>query len=772
LVGSASVVALAPSLALAFATLALVRRPNMRCPPSADRRPWPALFVVLGFALGAARAHHAIDSFERARVAALPERSGVTRMDARGVVASSPVELHGVPRFDVDFVEPSTFRATVYGGPAGAARGDEVTGVVQLGPPDRFDDPDIGDARVRETRRGVLRTGSAVDLAITARAFGVRPWIDHQRDRVRRRIEATFPETTAPLARALVLGETDLDAADDDAFRASGLAHLLAVSGMHLVLVVLGAVALFRALLLRVTPLSERVDVGRIAAAIAIPFCWAYSDFAGGSGSAVRASWMLSAALLARALCHRTYATRTLGLSVLGALAFDPLALFDVSFMLSACATAGLVAFSKPLAEKMTARMPELLHKPLEQIAVTISATIPCAPVLATFAPQLPLGSAAANLLAVPLGETAALPLCLVHALLSPAPFAERGCALAASGALGLVRTIARFFGGMTALQLPVPTPGAWQLAAIAFAFAAIAWARRSRGTLVALAVMATVLFELPQRVHPHDRLRVTFVDVGQGDAALVDLPDGSAMLVDGGGIVGSPLDVGKRVIAPLLRARRRDALALVVLTHPHPDHFGGLDAGLAGVRVAELWDTAQGEREGVGGAYANVLARARLQNTHIARPAEICGTHVIGGARIDVLAPCPAALPERPPNDNSFVLRVAYGKRAFLFVGDAEREEEAELVQRYGGALRADVLKVGHHGSKTSSTPAFVAAVAPKIAVVSCGIRNRYGHPFPTTIETLRAAGARIHRTDRRGAVVVATDGASLTVDGSAEEP
>jgi competence protein ComEC len=760
LVGSASVVAVAPSVALAVATLAVVRRP------------WPILFVVLGFALGAARAHHAIDSFERVRVAALPERSGVTRMDVRGVVASSPVELHGVARFDVDFVEPSPFRATVYAGPRGAARGDVVSGVVQLGPPDRFDDPDIGDARVRETRRGVLRTGSAVDLAITSRAFGVRAWIDHERDRVRRRIEATFPETTAPLARALVLGETDLDAADDDAFRASGLAHLLAVSGMHLVLVVLGAVAAIRALLLRVTPLSERVDVGRIAAAIAIPFCWAYSDFAGGSGSAIRASWMLTAALLARALCRRTYATRTLGLSVLGALAFDPLALFDVSFMLSACATAGLVAFSKPLGKTMTARMPELLHKPLEQIAVTISATIPCAPVLATFAPQLPLGSAAANLVAVPLGETAALPLCLVHALLSPAPFAERGCALAASGALGLVRAIARFFGGMTALQLPVPTPSAWQLAAIAFAFAAIAWAQRGRWTLVVVAVMATVLFELPQRAHPHDRLRVTFADIGQGDAALVDLPDGSAMLVDGGGIVGSPLDVGKRVIAPLLRVRRRDALALVVLTHPHPDHFGGLDAGLAGVRVDELWDTGQGEREGVLGGYANVLARARLQNTHIARPAEICGAHVIGGARVDVLAPCPAALPERPPNDNSFVLRVAFGKRAFLFVGDAEREEEAELVLRYGDALRADVLKVGHHGSKTSSTPAFVAAVAPKIAVVSCGIRNRYGHPFPTTIDTLRAAGARIHRTDRRGAVVVTTDGESLTIDDATEEP
>src|SRR6185312_9963288 len=161
---------------------------------------------------------------------------------------------------------------------------------------------------------------------------GPLAWIDHFRARTRRRIEATFPETTAPLARALVLGETDLEATDDDAFRTSGLAHLLAVSGMHLVIVVLGAVAALRVLLVRVTPISERFDVGRLAALAGIPFCWAYADFAGASGSALRASWMLTAALAARALCRRTTASRTLGLSILGALVFDPLALFDVSF--------------------------------------------------------------------------------------------------------------------------------------------------------------------------------------------------------------------------------------------------------------------------------------------------------------------------------------------------------------------------------------------------------------------------------------------------------
>jgi len=765
LAGSAATAAFTPCIALASATVVLLR-------VLARARARPIALIAIGFCLGFVRAHRTIEAFEHARARAAPAINGVERAEIVGTIASSPVELHGVARYDVDVANLG--RTTLYGGPLDAERGDGVRGVIQVGPPDRFADPEIGDARIRESRRGTLRTGSAIDLVVTRRSFGVLAWIDRARTKVRRRIEATFPESTAPLARALVLGETDLDAKDDDAFRASGLAHLLAVSGMHLVIVVLGAVAALRGALVRVLPLSERFDVGRIAAAIGIPFCWVYEDFAGSSGSAIRASWMLTAALAARALSARTTASRTLGLSILGALAFDPLALFDVSFALSAGATVGLVAFSRPIAQMLTSRAPAFLHGVLKQIAVTLAATIPCAPILATFAPSLPLGATAANLLAVPLGESAALPLCLLHATLALVPPAETGCALAASGALLGVRAVARFFGGVPWLQLPVPSPNAWQLAGLAFALAAIVWAPRRRWTIVACAIALVVLLDVPARARgaPQGVLRATFVDVGQGDATLVDLPDGSAMLIDGGGIVGSPLDVGRRVIAPLLRARRRDALAVVVLTHPHPDHFGGLDAGLAGVRVGQFWDTGQGEREGVSGGYAGILARFRVQHTRIVRPDEACGTRELGGARVDVLAPCPSASADRPPNDNSFVIRVAYGRRAFLFEGDAEREEESDLVARYGRALRSDVLKVGHHGSKTSSTRALLDAVTPEVAVISCGARNRYGHPAPVTLDALAASGARVHRTDRDGAIMVTTDGDALHVDDANEGP
>jgi competence protein ComEC len=180
---------------------------------------------------------------------------------------------------------------------------------------------------------------------------------------------------------------------------------------------------------------------------------------------------------------------------------------------------------------------------------------------------------------------------------------------------------------------------------------------------------------------------------------------------------------------------------------------------------MGSLWDTGQGEREQVPGGYADLLGHAHSAGVSILRPDHLCGSHDVGGARLDVLAPCPTYSSDFGPNNNSFVLRIAYGARALLLVGDAEKEEEAALLASVPDRLRADVLKVGHHGSRTSSTPDFLAAVAAREAIVSSGSRNRFGHPAPTTLAALELAGARVWRTDRDGAVVVTTDGHSLEV-------
>ena len=274
------------------------------------------------------------------------------------------------------------------------------------------------------------------------------------------------------------------------------------------------------------------------------------------------------------------------------------------------------------------------------------------------------------------------------------------------------------------ALTADVPQPTSWQLCVLAVALAC-PWAQaRLRRPLALGAVAAIALLEWQARRSgaPEGLLRVTFLDVGQGDSAIVDLPDGEALLVDGGGLVGSPIDVGARVVAPELRLRRRRRIAAVVLTHPHPDHFTGLVQGLEHVQVGALWDTGQGEAEAVGGLYSTLLARARASSVAVLRPDSLCGSRTIGGAQVDVLVRrCALRSSDRGPNDNSFVLRIRYGARAVLFVGDAEQEEEASLLGADPARLRADVLKVGHHGSRisTSASPCG-AAVAPTLAVAS----------------------------------------------------
>jgi competence protein ComEC len=163
---------------------------------------------------------------------------------------------------------------------------------------------------------------------------------------------------------------------------------------------------------------------------------------------------------------------------------------------------------------------------------------------------------------------------------------------------------------------------------------------------------------------------------------------------------------------------------------------------------------------------YAGLLANARARDVPLRRPPDLCNRpRFAGGAVIEVLAPCPEYRPDDSANDSSFVIRIRYGARVALLVGDAEHEAERQLVAKYGGGLRADLLKVGHHGSRTSTSPAFLDAVRPSVAAISSGVRNRFGHPYPTTLATLEARGIAVARTDRGGAIVWETDGEHVRV-------
>lgn len=730
---------------------------------------WGARWVFLalvGVLVGGVRGELAQSRFEAELRAALRGVEGPRRCAGQVRIAVSPVVRGGVLSWVGDAAGLDcegrrllgSVRIRVYGGTHQLARGDVVDVVAQLAPVRLFRNAELSDPLPGARRLGAVLSGSALSVSLVERGRGLSARIDRARAHTRARIEATFPELARPMARALVLGENDLDPVDDEAFKRSGLMHLLAVSGTHLVFAVVLVVQALRACLCRVEVLVRRWDVSRMSASIGVVASLLYADFSGGSGSAWRAAWMLSAVFLARVLGWRLSGPRALGVSLGVGAWMDPWAAVDLSFALSAAATWGLLVLGQPLARRWGRLGPAPVRYVVTGTIATVTSTLPCAPLLAMMDERLTLAGLLANLLAAPLGELAALPACLLHAAASSFPWLEQGLALVGAGALLSVRWIALRSAEATFASFVVPLPGAWHMAVLVVGAVAIGVAGRPlRGWVGAAAIGALVLLEARLGAPPTGELRATMLDVGQGDATLVDMPDGSLVLVDGGGFPHGFPDTGRRVLLPVLRARRRGRVDVLVLSHAHADHLLGLLSVVERHPVTELWHPAGAAPE--TGQYGELLKRARARGVRLLGPGELCGKpRHFGEARVDVIGPCPIH-PGAGLNDNSLVLRVTYGRRTLLFSGDAEREQEARLLAS-GAPLRADVLKVGHHGSDTSSSEPFVRAVAPRWATISAGVRNRFAHPRQTTLDRFEELGIAVLRTDRAGSLTFATDG------------
>ncbi|MBW1758438.1 MAG: MBL fold metallo-hydrolase, partial [Deltaproteobacteria bacterium] len=283
----------------------------------------------------------------------------------------------------------------------------------------------------------------------------------------------------------------------------------------------------------------------------------------------------------------------------------------------------------------------------------------------------------------------------------------------------------------------------------------------------LAILVLSSLLWlgadlALIAREQPSGLLRVSFIDVGQGDATLIDFPNGQLALVDTGQGGRHP---AARELRGLLAARRRSRIDLVVITHGHPDHYGSLPNLVGEIEIGELWLNGQLLTEEEDGAMASLVSSAMARGTRVRFAPELCGRNPrFGGANLEVLWPCPRYDAALGLNDNSIAIRLAFGQHSFLLTGDLERESEGLLLA--AGRIRpADVLKVGHHGSRTSTSPPFLLAVRPSLAVISSGAGNRYGHPSPEVVARLRQARARVLRTDLHGGVIITTDGERLEI-------
>jgi len=574
--------------------------------------------------------------------------------------------------------------------------------------------------------------------------------ITAMRRHTRRIIGMRYGPDHAALMAGLLLG--DRGGIGDDVmedFRDAGIMHILAVSGLHAGII----------LLIVFMPL-DRLRYP-LRAGLALTVLWGFAAMTGLAPPVVRAALMSTLFLGGVVLQRRSDPVNALAAAALIILLMDPLALFGLSFQLSFAAVFGILLFHervrdfllRPLSRRLrggVARMPANLF------ALTISAQSFSLPLLAVSFGQVSPSGLLVNLAAVPMVFLAVTcGACSVAA--GAAAWLSLRFAAVAGAALDVILLSADALA-----QLPLATLAVPQLPAVVWIgyAATLVWLGSSEGRLkhkfvmLTTAVLAAVTLGRAAPPAP-DVLRIAFLDVGQGDAAVIHLPGGEAVLVDAGPASDS-YDAGERVILPYLRYCGIRRLHTLVITHPDNDHRGGVHALLEAMPVGNILLGGRWPEEGAAG---DLLKRMRasgavMHDVRAGSRLQLPGNVILYG-----LSPVPDSLVESS-NENSVVFRLDYGHTCFLFTGDADTGAEQQMVRRYSGFLRADVLKVGHHGSATSTADVFLAQVQPRFAVISAGRNNRFGHPDGTVGMRLLESGAEILRTDAAGAVLLESDG------------
>jgi competence protein ComEC len=542
-------------------------------------------------------------------------------------------------------------------------------------------------------------------------------------------------------------------------FQETGTVHVLVTAGLHLGVVAALAVTAFTLLALP----------RWIACGAAIALLWAFVWWSGGQLPAVRAATMASVALCARAYGRATLSWNALAIAAIVVAFARPQSVASASFALSFSCVAAIFACAVPL-ERWIAARAALPAPAQEAIVLTLATQLGIWPLSAAIFLQFTPYAVVANLAVVPcVAATMALGAAQL-ALAWCAPLAQ-ACANLDSWLIAWTLGAVRVLGSLPGASLPMTPPPAWCIAAYdAALLAAPLFLRRAAQTLAAAAlVVASGLVLWPPR-DAQTRLIVTVLDVGQADAIVVQTPLGHTILVDAGGrleraaqLDGSAAErVGERTVVPFLLRRGIHAVDAVVISHPHGDHAGGVAPVLRHLRVAEIADG--GQRYG-GHAYLDAIDTARAQRVPVIYPRASAEWRTDDGVALHFIGPSlPFIAGRNAINSNSIAFVLQYRRFRMLFTGDAGSESEVRfLAERVD--LRADVLKVGHHGSAYGSSPAFIAAVAPKYAIISVGRHNLFGHPAPSTLATLYRYGARVYRTDRDGAVTVTSDGTTETV-------
>lgn len=560
---------------------------------------------------------------------------------------------------------------------------------------------------------------------------------------IRDTINGTLTDEEGNLLLAILLGDKDKLSEDiQESFKTSNLSHMLAVSGAHVSYIILG-----------LTYVLQNSIIGKKNGKIVcIIFLLAFMAITNFTPSVTRACIMAILTLFSSIIYRKSDVYTNISVAALITLIFNPYSLLDLGFQLSYGGTIGIIIFIKRIQEKKSNS--KVINYIKQMALVSIYANIIIIPIMMYHFNTVSFTFIISNIMASPiLGIIVITGFLFIIASITVKPL-TRLIAIFIKPILSILIKISQICSKLPFSNILVVTP--YMFNVISY-YAIILYCIKSKKNnkckiiiclLIVLILINFIIYIFPQK------LRIFFIDVGQGDSTLIITPDKKTVLIDGGG--SDSFDVGEKVLLPYLLDRRILKIDYVLILHFDTDHCGGILTIMEKVKVKNIIISEQAEHSENYERFKKLMIHKKIRLIEVKKGDKIkIGRY----SEFKILFPTSRLLSENPLNNNSIVAQFNYNNFKMLFTGDIEKLAEQQILKTEKAEIRADILKVAHHGSKTSSIPEFIKAVRPKIALIGVGKNNTFGHPNQQTIKNLENIKCRIYRTDLQGEIIIKID-------------